>query len=80
MTTARAGDGYLYKMHVQSRKPFLRYTLQTAPEGMTVANDGTVRWLVPPDTRKSNVEVSIRVAETNGKESAVQRFVIRVSE
>jgi hypothetical protein len=42
-----AGALFSYRMDVHSRADGLRYTLESGPKGMTVSDDGVVRWRAP---------------------------------
>ena len=55
----------------RSSKGGVTYSLAKGPEGLTVADDGKLTWLVPEGTKGEELSVVVTVGNASGQE----RFV-----
>jgi serine/threonine protein kinase len=62
------GSAFRYQMDVRSRAAGPRCTLEAGPPGMTVGDDGLVRWAVPRPARTTRVRATVLVRSASGKE------------
>ncbi len=67
-THARAGSAYAYQMEVKSKSPGVTFKLEKGPDGMTVSNEGQVRWKIPPAQAGKTTPVIVSVKNAAGKE------------
>jgi S1-C subfamily serine protease len=65
---AEPGGTYNYAMDVLSAAGGVKYSLESAPEGMTVSAKGKLSWKVPESASGSNVPVVVTIADAGGKE------------
>jgi hypothetical protein len=77
-----AGATFTYRMDVHSKAGGLRYTLESAPEGMTVSSAGVIRWKAPerPDRKPARVVVTIRSSSGKEYQHAFDVTVVEPSE
>jgi serine protease Do len=66
--SAKRGGTYEYQVEVQSKKGGLRYTLASAPAGMTVSQTGKLQWEVPKKVPENPVIVIMTVGDATGQE------------
>jgi serine/threonine protein kinase len=66
-TRARAGAPYTYQMEVQSRAGGVTFKLHNGPAGMTVSDQGELRWDVPPGEAGKSESVIVEVRNAAGK-------------
>ena len=62
------GEDYVYPVRVKSKKGGLVYKLDAAPEGMTVAKDGTIRWKTPKNFEEPQVDVIMTISDAASQE------------
>ena len=67
VTTADPGKKYSYRMYVQSKKGGVKFTLDSAPEGMKLSNDGLLTWKVPANAEPGPAGVIISVEDSSGQ-------------
>ena len=68
-----AGDLFQYKVHTfdNNEDAFIRYTLEEAPEGMEINQQGGLRW----KTDKSHINIyDVRIISSDGFDRDVQSF------
>ena len=68
-----AGDLFQYKIHTfdNNEDAFIRYTLEEAPEGMEINQQGGLRW----QTNKSHINIyDVRIVSSDGFDRDVQSF------
>ncbi|WP_414529920.1 putative Ig domain-containing protein, partial [Nodularia chucula] len=76
-TQTRLGNSYYYR--VEATDPdgdILTYSLQTAPTGMTITDDGTIIW-TPNAAQFGNHSVAIKVSDSSS--TSTQSFNLNVS-
>jgi Protein kinase domain len=76
-TRVRPGAQYTYRMDVKSKPGGLEFKLGTAPQGMTVSDEGELRWDVPPGEAGRSRDVIVNVSNAARKE-VVHAFKIVV--
>jgi hypothetical protein len=76
-TRARAGTLYTYRIEAQSSEGRVKFDLTKGPKGMTVTNEGELRWNVPPGEAVPS-DVIVRVRNPAGKLWVVHSFPIAV--
>lgn len=59
---------YNYPMKVRSRKGSVKFSLQVAPEGMTISSEGVLTWNVPRKYEGSEAPVIVQVSDDSGRE------------
>ena len=75
---AITGDQYLYQVQLEdlNAEGYFDFTLDTAPSGMQVDEEGLVRWL-PSDTQLDSQYVTLSVSD--GFETVSQKFTLYVN-
>jgi len=68
---------YNYKVKVMSKKGGVKYRIDSGPKGMTISEDGELRWRVPLALTASTQNVVIGVKDATGQEK-FQSFVINI--
>ncbi len=64
----RRGETFTYQLVVKSRKKGVRCKLEDGPKGMTVSEDGLVRWEVGESFREAEAAVIISVRDAGNQE------------
>lgn len=65
---ARAGSDFTALLDVRSKVGGVRCRLEAGPEGMTVSDDGRLRWHVPADEAVRAVNVLVTIRDASDKE------------
>ena len=68
-----AGDPFIYQVYVtdNNEDALIRYTLEKAPEGMTIEQDGLLRW----QTEASHIDIyDVRIVTSDGFDRDVQNL------
>ena len=75
-TRVKAGDEYEYQLDVKSKSGGVHYDLLTAPDGMTISNEGIIRW----NPNKESPERNTVLATVNNKsgKQVFHSFVLHV--
>lgn len=60
---------YTYRIEAASKAGSVKYTLESAPKGMTVSSDGVLRWSPDVRARTSEAEVVVGLRDASGKEA-----------
>jgi hypothetical protein len=68
-TYVRRGQLFSYWLEVRSRQRGLTYTLEAAPKGMSITEEGVVRWEAPARLGGGPIRVAITVRDGRGKEA-----------
>jgi hypothetical protein len=66
--TAQKGTPLEYKVHALSNETKTSFRLDEAPDGMTIASNGLLRWPVPKDYEASPTTVIVAVTTPSGQE------------
>lgn len=61
------GKPLKYQIEARAKKGNVVYTLESAPDGMTLSADGLVEWLVPATTADDEVNVIISLHDSTGQ-------------
>ncbi|MBV9123135.1 MAG: serine/threonine protein kinase, partial [Planctomycetes bacterium] len=64
-----AGTEYHYRLDVRSKAGGLAYSLESGPKGMTLSNQGELRWPVPKDQAGLAFRVVVRMRDAGGRET-----------
>jgi hypothetical protein len=67
---AVCGAVFTYKPEVKSRKGGVKVKLDSGPEGMKVAADGTITWAVPANFADTSVSVTLTISDSSGQEAS----------
>jgi hypothetical protein len=65
----RAGTSFVHPLEVRARNKGLTYTLDVGPKGMSVSNEGVIRWEVPGKLAATPIRVAITIRDERGKEA-----------
>jgi hypothetical protein len=76
-TSAPRGGEFSYRLSVRSSKEVVAYRVAEGPPGMTVSEDGQVKWSVPADFAEPEAAVRLAVLDGNGAEVS-QTFTLSV--
>jgi hypothetical protein len=63
------GHEFKYPIRTRSKAGRPKYTLESGPEGMKVAADGTVTWKVPADFAEKDLNIIVGIRDSAGKEA-----------
>jgi hypothetical protein len=74
---AQAGEKYTYPARVKSKAGEVKFSLFSAPPGMSVADDGTIHWEVPQPFDYSHAVVILAAADASGQQ-VLQTFRIKL--
>jgi subtilisin family serine protease len=75
ITNVTAGTQYQYRLDASDIDSELTYTLNTAPEGLTLDEDGTLQWQVPSD---ASGDYAVSIGVSDGEHFVSQDFDLRV--
>ncbi len=76
-SSAASGRSLSYQVTVKSSKGNPKYSLQSAPPGMTISATGLVRWSVPTRYKDGSVTVIVDVTD-DSKQEVFQTFQLAV--
>jgi serine protease Do len=62
------GAKFDYQIRARSRRGGLKYELSSAPEGMTISQEGRLRWNVPTEIEEEEVTPIITIKDNSGAE------------
>jgi Trypsin-like peptidase domain len=66
--SVKRGEAFRYQLVVKSRRKDVRYKLEDGPKGMSVSDDGLVRWDVPQLYREAEAAVILSVRNGGNQE------------
>ena len=69
--TATAGRKLEHQISARSRKGGITYSLAKGPDGLSVADDGKLTWLVPKAAKDKELSVVVTVGDASGQEKFV---------
>jgi predicted Zn finger-like uncharacterized protein len=64
----RNGSVFTYQVVVRTRKGGIRYKLEAGPPGMSITEDGQLRWPVPLRFDQLEMKVNLMIADSGGQE------------
>jgi hypothetical protein len=64
------GQNFTYTLEVLSKAGGVKYTLDAAPDGMTVSQEGKIAWKVGPRPADGRAPVIVSIRDANGQETA----------
>lgn len=70
------GKGFVYPIHVLSKKGGLKFRLDAAPDGMRVDSKGVVTWKVPADAPNVMYDIMLTIIDASGRET-IHRFQLQ---
>ncbi len=76
-STAR-GNPFEYQVETKAKRNDVTYALVSGPEGMTMSDDGIVRWQVPADFADDQVEVVVSVND-GARNKRFQSFLLAIT-
>jgi hypothetical protein len=65
---AQRGHTYAYPIAVKSKRGGVQYTLDSAPDGMTLSAEGRLEWKVPETAPLRKAGVIVTVKDASGRE------------
>ncbi len=65
---AKAGAPFSYKLDVRAKKGGVKVKRESGPDGLTVTEEGQVRWDVPANLETSEAEVLVTIRDASGQE------------
>jgi hypothetical protein len=77
VTVADPGKPYTYSIVVQSKKGGVKFSLDSAPEGMKVSKDGVLTWQVPADAEPGPTGIIVTIEDSAGQ-SVFHSFNVQI--
>ncbi|MEQ8791090.1 MAG: putative Ig domain-containing protein [Pirellulaceae bacterium] len=64
---AEIGKPYTYPMQVKSKRGGVKFSLEAAPAGMKISEDGEITWTPPDDVDQEDYKVIVSVSDASGQ-------------